>query len=69
MAEKKHPKNWIQKAVPRERKGLLHKKLGVPEGEKIPAKKMAAAKRKAKSGSKLAKEIQFAKNVAKLGKK
>ncbi len=27
------------------RKGLLHKKLGVPQGEKIPASKLAAAKK------------------------
>lgn len=27
-----------------ENKGKLHKELGVPEGEKIPAKKIAAAK-------------------------
>lgn len=26
-------------------KGLLHKNLGVPEGEKIPAGKLAAAKK------------------------
>ena len=33
---------WIQKAVSKG-KGKLHKALGVPEGEKIPAKKMAIA--------------------------
>ena len=32
---------WIAKAV--KNKGALHRKLGVPEGEKIPAKKMAKA--------------------------
>jgi len=32
---------WIQKAT--QNKGALHRKLGVPEGEKIPAKKMAKA--------------------------
>lgn len=29
MAEK-----WIQKAVPESHKGLLHKNLGIPQGEK-----------------------------------
>ena len=33
---------WIQGA--HIRKGALHRALGVPEGEKIPAKKMAKAK-------------------------
>jgi hypothetical protein len=42
------------------RKGLLHKKLGVPQGEKIPAKKIAKAK-KSKSPS-LRKEATFAQN-------
>ena len=32
---------WIAKAT--QNKGALHRKLGVPEGEKIPAKKMAKA--------------------------
>jgi hypothetical protein len=34
--------NWIAGAI--KHKGALHRALGVPEGEKIPAKKMAAAK-------------------------
>jgi hypothetical protein len=42
------------------RKGLLHKKLGVPQGEKIPAGKIAKAK-KSKSPS-LRKEATFAQN-------
>lgn len=32
---------WIQKM--HMKKGALHKELGVPEGKKIPAKKLAAA--------------------------
>ena len=32
---------WIQKA--KIKKGALHKELGVPEGKKIPAKKLAKA--------------------------
>jgi hypothetical protein len=34
-------KNWIQGAI--KHPGQLHKDLGVPQGEKIPAKKLAAA--------------------------
>lgn len=40
--------------------GLLHKKLGVPQGQKIPASKIAAAKR-SKSPS-MRKEATFAQN-------
>lgn len=40
MEKKKH--RWIKGAI--SNKGALHKKLGVPEGEKIPAKKLDAAK-------------------------
>ena len=44
MAEK-----WIQKAI--KKPGALHKELGVPQGEKIPAKKLAkAAKAPGKEG-------------------
>jgi hypothetical protein len=35
--------NWIAGAT--SNKGALHKKLGVPEGEKIPAKKLAGAEK------------------------
>lgn len=38
MAEKK---KWIQGAI--KHKGALHKTLGVPEGKKIPSKKLAKA--------------------------
>lgn len=41
MAKAKKPKNWIAGAI--KHPGALHKKLGVPEGEKIPAKKMEKA--------------------------
>lgn len=43
------------------RKGLLHKKLGVPQGTKIPAAKLAKAK-KSKSPA-LRKEADFAVNA------
>jgi hypothetical protein len=38
MAEKK---KWIASAI--KHKGALHKELGVPEGKKIPAKKLQKA--------------------------
>ena len=41
MAKAKKPKDWIAGAI--KHPGALHKKLGVPEGEKIPAKKMEKA--------------------------
>lgn len=57
---------WIQKAVSKG-KGNLHKNLGIPEGKKIPEKKMAKA---AKSGSpKVKKEVALAKTLSKLRKK
>ena len=34
---------WIQEALKGSSKGKLHRKLGVPEGDKIPAKKLAKA--------------------------
>lgn len=34
-------KNWIAGAT--KNKGALHRKLGVPAGQKIPAKKLASA--------------------------
>jgi hypothetical protein len=46
MAEKK---KWIQGAI--KKPGALHKELGVPEGKKIPEKKLeAAAKKPGKEG-------------------
>ena len=35
---------WIQKAI--KKPGALHKQLGVPMGQKIPAKKLSAAAEK-----------------------
>jgi hypothetical protein len=43
-------------------KGGLHASLGVPQGKKIPAGKMAAAKA-GKYGAKAKKEALFAQNV------
>lgn len=64
-------KKWIQKArKSMERRGTvgsLHRALGVPEDETIPAKKMAAAASRAKrtGNTALAKKVNFARNVAK----
>lgn len=48
--------------------GALHSQLGVPQGEKIPASKMAAA-RAGKLGPTAQKRANFAKNVLTGGRK
>ncbi len=53
--------NWIQAAVPASHKGLLHKKLGVKQGDKIPAGKLASASHS--DNPKLRHEAQFAENM------
>ena len=59
MAEK-----WIQKAI--SKPGSLRKSLGVKEGEKIPAKKLAAAaEKKGVTGQR----ARLAQTLKKLGKK
>jgi hypothetical protein len=58
-------KNWIAGAV--ENKGGLHRSLGVPEGQKIPAKKLAKA-RKSKN-KKTRKQAILAETLAGLRKK
>ncbi len=58
MAEK-----WIQKAI--KKPGALHKELGVPQGKKIPKKKLdAAAKKPGKEG----KRARLAETLRKLHK-
>ena len=59
MAEKK----WMQKAFSKN-KGKLHRELGVPQGQKIPAAKIEKATH-AKSGT-LRKEANLAKTAAKI---
>ncbi len=62
MAEKK---KWIKDAI--KKPGALHKALGVPAGEKIPAKKMAKA---AKSKSPVMKKrVALAKTLSKMRSK
>jgi hypothetical protein len=64
-------KNWIAGAREKMEKkgtvGALHRDLGVKEGEKIPAGKLAAAKSRADrtGNTKLARRVQFAENVRK----
>lgn len=59
--------NWIQKALPKSSKGKLHRELGVPQGEKIPAKKLAKA---AKSKSpQIRKQVALANTLKSFKKK
>ena len=61
MAEK-----WIQKALGPSSKGKLHKKLGVPEGKKIPKAKIKAAEKKPGA---LGREARLADTLSKMRKK
>lgn len=56
--------NWIAGAT--KNKGALHRNLGVPEGQKIPAGKLAKA---AASGGKVGKEARLAQTLKGLRKK
>lgn len=58
-------KKWIQKAIPKSHRGLLHKELGVPMGKKIPKSKIDAA---AKKGGKLGERARLAKTLEKFHK-
>ncbi len=58
MAKKKH---WIQDAVGHP--GALHEALGIKEGKKIPAKRLAAA---AKKGGKLGRMARLAQTLEKM---
>jgi len=57
-------KKWIQKAI--KHPGALHKELDVKLGEKVPAKKLAAA---AKKGGKLGQRARPAQTLKKMNKK
>ncbi len=57
-------KKWIQKAI--KKPGQLHKDLGVPQGKKIPAAKLAAA---AKKPGKVGQRARFAMTLKKMNKK
>ena len=58
-------KNWISGAI--KHPGALHRELGVPQGEKIPAKKLAAAKHS--DDPKIAKQANLAATLKKLHKR
>jgi hypothetical protein len=51
-------KNWIAGAI--KKPGALHKELGVPKGQKIPAKKLAKA---AKAPGKLGQRARLAETL------
>jgi len=55
---------WIKEAI--KHPGKLHRELGVPQGEKIPAKKLAKAS-KSKSPT-IRKEVALAKTLKKMKK-
>lgn len=59
-------KKWIQKAVSKN-PGKLHHELGVPEGEKIPAKKLKKAEHS--KNPTLRREANLAKTLSKFNKK
>lgn len=52
MADNKH---WIQNAI--SKPGALHKEMGVPQGQNIPAKKLSSA---ANAGGQLGKRAKLA---------
>lgn len=56
--------NFIKKAI--KKPGQLHRDLGVPQGEKIPVGKIAAA---AKGSGKTAERARFAETLSKLRNK
>jgi hypothetical protein len=53
-------KKWIAGAI--KKPGALHRQLGVPQGKKIPEKKLAAA---AKKGGKMGQRARLAKTLKK----
>lgn len=55
---------WIQKALPKSSRGKLHRELHVPEGKKIPAKKLA--KEAHSKSPKVRKQVALAKTLGKL---
>ena len=61
MTDINEAEKWIQKAI--KKPGALHKQLGVPEGEKIPAGKLSAA---AKEGGKLGQRARLAQTLGKM---
>jgi len=54
--------NWIKSAI--KHKGALHRSLGIPQGQKIPQKKLVAASKK---GGKLGRRARLAMTLKSLG--
>jgi len=54
---------WISKAI--KKPGALHRQLGVPQGQKIPAAKISAA---ASKGGKLGMRARLAQTLSKMHK-
>jgi len=61
MSNINEAEKWIQKAI--KKPGALHKQLGVPEGEKIPAGKLSTA---AKAGGKLGQRARLAQTLGRM---
>lgn len=61
---RKRKTNWIADAT--KNKGALHRQLGVPEGQKIPAAEIKAA---AKKGGKLGARARLAQTLKRMPKK
>uniref|UniRef100_A0A6M3LLV4 Uncharacterized protein n=1 Tax=viral metagenome TaxID=1070528 RepID=A0A6M3LLV4_9ZZZZ len=57
-------KKWIQAAI--KKPGALHRQLGVPQGENIPAGKIASA---ASKGGTLGRRARLAKTLIKLSRR
>lgn len=57
------PKNWIGGAI--KKPGALHRELGIPQGQKIPAKTLARA---AKQPGKLGQRARLAETLGKMNK-
>jgi hypothetical protein len=67
MLRKEHvmaTRKWIKDAT--KKKGALHKALGVPQDEKIPAAKLHAAEKK---GGKVGREARLAETLSHLHKR
>ena len=56
---------WIKDAIKPQNRGALRSSLGIKEGQKIPAKKLAAA---AKKPGKMGQRARLAQTLRKLGK-
>jgi hypothetical protein len=64
MARRKSGGKWIQSAI--RKPGALHRQLGVPEGQKIPAAKLRKA---AGRGGKLGRRARLAMTLKRLRKR